>query len=123
LLTRFNDDLAVRPIRILVVEGQPVLLRRLAALREDYSDLELVGPATSIREATSLASAMRPNVALIDQQLSDGDGNDLCDRLHVRLPQIALIILASDSLDETLLRAVESGCPRTFYASNPPVSR
>jgi DNA-binding NarL/FixJ family response regulator len=109
LLTRFNDDLVVRPIRILFVEGQPVLARRLAELRTDYSDLEVVGAATSIREATSLASATQPDVALIDQQLSDGYGSNLCDWLHVRLPQIAVIILASDSLDETLLRAVESG--------------
>src|SRR5579872_6377040 len=109
LLTRFDDDLMVRRIRILVVEGRPVLVRRLAALGTDYSDLQIVAAATSIREATSLACTVQPDVALIDQQLSDGAGSELCDWLHVRLPRIAVVILVSDSLDETLLGAVESG--------------
>lgn len=103
------EDATTWSIRILVVENEPLLAERLACLRAQYSDLELVGAASAVGDAVAIASALRPDVALIDPRLPDADGIELCDHLHHQLPNAAVIILSNDASDELRLRAVESG--------------
>jgi DNA-binding NarL/FixJ family response regulator len=98
-----------RPIRILVVESEPLLAQILAALSDEFSDLELVGAVSTAAEALATAPALEPDVVLIEVRLPDGDGIELCDRLHVQLPDSALIILSADLPEEAMLPAVESG--------------
>jgi DNA-binding NarL/FixJ family response regulator len=98
-----------RPIRILVVESEPFLAQVLAVLSEEFSDLLLVGAASTAAEALAMAPALEPDVALIDAQLPDGGGIELCDRLHSQLPDAALIILSAELSEQAMLPAVESG--------------
>ncbi len=98
-----------RPIRIVVIECEPVLLQRLAVLREEISDFELVGAATTPVDGIAIASALRPDVVLVDNLLPDCDGIQLCDQLQSQLPAASIIILSVDTSDEVILRAVESG--------------
>jgi two-component system, NarL family, response regulator DevR len=102
-------DSTSTPIRILAVAREPLLVDCIGALREEYSDLELVGAATAGAEAVAMASLLQPDIVLIDRELADADGIELCDRLRVQLADGALIIVSKDASDETVLRAVESG--------------
>jgi DNA-binding NarL/FixJ family response regulator len=108
-----------RPIRILVVESEPFLAQVLAALSQEFSDLLLVGAASTAAEALAMAPALEPDVALIDAQLPDGGGIELCDHLHVELPATALIILSEGLPDEGLLLAVESGVSGVLAGTAP----
>lgn len=108
-----------RPIRILVVESEPFLAQVLAALSEEFSDLMLVGAVSTAAEALVMAPALEPDVALIDAQLPDGGGIELCDHLQVALPATVLILLSEGLPDEGLLLAVESGVSGVLAATAP----
>jgi DNA-binding NarL/FixJ family response regulator len=115
--------LASMTIRILVVEGVPMVAERVAALSGEYCDLELVQAAATAADALVIAARLQPDVALIDRELPDCDGIELCDRLRLHAPDAALIILSAENSDQLRLHAVESGAcgiiPR--LASDPDV--
>ncbi len=66
---------------MLVVEDHALLARHTARLLERLGCL-VVGPVGSTAEASRLAEAERPIVALVDLGLSDGYGEDLVEKLQ-----------------------------------------
>ena len=69
---------------------------------------DVVGLAGSVAEALLRAAELRPDTALVDVGLPDGDGFDLAERL-LALPwpiQVVLVSTDSDSAHSTAARRV-----------------
>lgn len=81
--------------RILLVDDHPVVRSGIAALIADESDLEVVGEAASVREATELFARLLPDVSLLDLMLPDGSGIDLIDALRAISPDARFVILTA----------------------------
>jgi len=69
-------------IRIAVVEDHEIVRDAVANLLADTSDMEVVGTASSIREALPLLARLRPQVVLADLALEDGSGMELVRALR-----------------------------------------
>jgi len=85
------------PPSVLVVDDDPVfrdLARRVLA----EEGLEVVAEAESLETALDIAQALRPNAALVDIGLPDGDGRTLARRLS-ELPWRPRIVLTSTDPD------------------------
>jgi two-component system response regulator AlgR len=67
---RVSDD----PLRILIVDDEPLARARMAALCAGRPDLELVGVAEDHDGALALASAARPDLVLLDIAMPGPDG-------------------------------------------------
>src|SRR5262249_53683868 len=89
------------PGTVLVVEDEPSIADVLAiALRSRR--FEVMG-AGSVREGLALAERTRPDAALLDVMLPDGDGRALGRELRERQPDLALVFLpARDSPAEVV---------------------
>src|SRR5688500_1174733 len=61
-------------IRIFLLDDHEVVRRGVRDLLELEDDLEVVGEAGSADEALVLIPAIRPDVAVLDVRLPDGDG-------------------------------------------------
>ncbi|MCC5697703.1 response regulator transcription factor, partial [Klebsiella pneumoniae] len=61
-------------VRVLLVDDHEVVRRGLRDLLDTEDDVEVVGEAGSVDEAMVRARAARPDVAVIDMRLPDGDG-------------------------------------------------
>lgn len=73
-------------------------------------DLEVVGVASRVTEGLALVAASGPDVALCDQQLPDGLGTELADRLRLEGSPVR-VLLMSAMPEETVVRAaVDAGC-------------
>jgi DNA-binding NarL/FixJ family response regulator len=68
------------PIRIAVIDDQPVVARAVAALLAAEAGLEVVGVAGDVADAIELLSQSQPDVAVCDIQLGDESGFSLLDR-------------------------------------------
>lgn len=72
-------------------------------------DLTVVGEAATASQALARVPALRPDVAILDVRLPDGDGVNVCRELRDRLPALACVILTSYHDDDALMHAVLAG--------------
>lgn len=100
---------AVRLIRVFLLDDHEVVRRGVRDLLEAEEDIEVVGEAGTVEEATGRIPATRPDVALLDVRLPDGDGVELCREIRSRHPQIQALVLTSFDDDEALFNAMMAG--------------
>ena len=98
-----------RPIRVFLLDDHEVVRRGLKDLLEIEGEFEVVGEASTAAEALARVPAVRPQVAVLDVRLPDGDGVTVCRELRSRLPELACLMLTSFSDDEALFDAIIAG--------------
>lgn len=96
------------PIRVFVLDDHELVREGLRAVLEREGDIEIVGEAGTMVDGLRLIVASRPDVALVDLSLPDGDGLDACRSVKQRLPDTACLILTSSSSDDVLLSAIRA---------------
>jgi DNA-binding NarL/FixJ family response regulator len=96
-------------IGVLVVDDHPVVLTGLAALIGSDPQLTVVATAKSTTEALALEDHVRPDVAVLDLQLPDGDGITLGIELKQRWPDLRVLILTMHADEATVIQSLASG--------------
>jgi DNA-binding NarL/FixJ family response regulator len=97
------------PITVFVVDDHEIVRRGLCDVLAGEPELAVVGEAASCREALVRVSAIRPDVAVLDVRLPDGNGIELCRELRSALPELRCLVLTSFADDEALANAVLAG--------------
>lgn len=96
-------------IRVLVLDDHEVVRRGLRDLLDGEPDIEVVGEAATAGQALNRGIALRPDVAVLDIRLPDGDGVRVCRELRSSVPEIACLMLTSFDDEDALLDAVMAG--------------
>jgi len=96
-------------IRVFLLDDHEIVRRGLRELLESEDDIEVVGEAGTAAEALGRIPATRPDVAILDVRLPDGDGIEVCRDIRSTHPQIACLMLTSFSEDEALSSAILAG--------------
>jgi DNA-binding NarL/FixJ family response regulator len=96
-------------IRVFLLDDHEVVRRGLADLLQAEGDIEVVGESGSAVEAAHRAPALRPDVAILDARLPDGNGIDVCRDIRAVDPSIKGLILTSYEDDEALFAAIMAG--------------
>jgi CheY-like chemotaxis protein len=94
-------------IRVFLLDDHEVVRRGVAALLEAESDIEVVGEAATAAHALARIPAVRPDVAVLDVRLPDGDGVSVCREIRSRLPGLACLMLTSFSDEEALFTKLD----------------
>ncbi|MEU1230538.1 response regulator transcription factor [Streptomyces sp. NPDC005828] len=97
------------PTRVFLVDDHEVVRRGLRDLLDDEPDLEVVGEASTAAHALARGPALRPDVAVLDVRLPDGDGISVCRELRSRMPGLACLMLTSFDDEDALLDAIMAG--------------
>jgi DNA-binding NarL/FixJ family response regulator len=109
LSTFVGASVRAEPIRALVVDDHQVVADGLALTLSHYADIQVVGVATTVAEAVSLATTHQPNVVLLDYYLPDGTGAMAATEIRVHVPEVAIVVLTANGGDDALLAAVHAG--------------
>ncbi|WP_026401536.1 response regulator transcription factor [Actinomadura rifamycini] len=96
-------------IRVFLLDDHEVVRRGVAALLTAEDDIEIVGEAGTAAEALARIPAARPDVAVLDVRLPDGDGVGVCRDIRSREDAPACLILTSFDDEEALFDAVMAG--------------
>lgn len=96
-------------VRVFLLDDHEVVRRGLADLLQADGDLEVVGEAGTAEEALTRIPPTRPDVAVLDVRLPDGNGIEVCREIRSRHPEIACLMLTSFADDEALFSAVMAG--------------
>lgn len=97
------------PVRIFLLDDHEVVRRGLHDLLDGEVGLTVVGDAGTAEQALVRGPALRPDVAVLDVRLPDGDGVTVCRELRSRIPGLACLMLTSFDDDDALLDAVLAG--------------
>lgn len=96
-------------VRVFLLDDHEVVRRGVADLLEAEPDLTVVGEAATAAEALARVPAVRPDVAVLDVRLPDGDGVTVCRELRSQLPDLRCLMLTSFADDDALFDAIMAG--------------
>ncbi|MEU1273774.1 response regulator transcription factor [Streptomyces sp. NPDC005799] len=97
------------PIRVFLLDDHEVVRRGVHDLLNDEPDISVVGEAATAEQALVRVPALRPQVAVLDVRLPDGDGVSVCRELRSRMPELACLMLTSFDDEEALLDSIMAG--------------
>ena len=110
--TSSRNDPAVMlpPLRVVHIEDNPLNRSLVEAMFSAYPQVRLHSAETAA-EGQAAIESMNPDVALVDINLPDGSGLDLCRRIRA-MPQfhhLPMIALSADALPEHIAKALQTG--------------
>ena len=96
-------------MRVFLLDDHEIVRRGVKELLEAEGDLEVVGEAGTAAEALARIPPTRPDVAVLDVRLPDGDGVQVCREIRSAHPEIQCLMLTSFADDEALFQAIMAG--------------
>src|SRR5215467_5437860 len=96
-------------IGVFLLDDHEIVRRGVRELLEAEPDITVVGEAGTAASALARIPALRPDVAVLDVRLPDGDGVSVCRDIRSRMPQVACLMLTSFGDDEALFDAIMAG--------------
>jgi len=96
-------------INVFLLDDHEIVRRGVKELLEAEPDITVVGEAGTAASALARIPALKPDVAILDVRLPDGDGVSVCRDIRSRMPEVACLMLTSFSDDEALFEAIMAG--------------
>ena len=96
-------------IGVFLLDDHEIVRRGVRELLEAEPDIKVVGEAGTAASALARIPALRPEVAVLDVRLPDGDGVSVCRDIRSSMPEVACLMLTSFGDDEALFDAIMAG--------------
>ncbi|HRQ42228.1 MAG TPA: response regulator transcription factor [Chloroflexota bacterium] len=96
-------------IRLLITDDQTITRSGLHALLAEQPDIEIVGEARDGEEAVAQATALQPDVVLMDLRMPVMNGIEATRRIHRHSPHIGILVLTIFEDDTSVFPAIRAG--------------
>jgi DNA-binding NarL/FixJ family response regulator len=100
---------AQQRIGVFLLDDHEIVRRGVKDLLEAEPGIVVVGEAGTAESALARIPALKPDVAVLDVRLPDGDGVSVCRDIRSRMPEVACLMLTSFGDDEALFDAIMAG--------------
>lgn len=97
------------PTRVVIVDDHVLVREGLRLILDGQPDIEVVGEASDIEGAFTLAATERPQVMLVDLTLGTSDGVALIRELCAQHPRLRVIAVTMHHHEETVRQAFLAG--------------
>ena len=96
-------------VRVFWLDDHELVREGVRSLLESDEDVVVVGEAASAHEAITRVPLAKPDVAILDVRLEDGNGIEVCRELRSSMPQLVCLMLTSFADDEAVYASVMAG--------------
>jgi DNA-binding NarL/FixJ family response regulator len=96
-------------IGVFLLDDHEIVRMGVRELLEAEPDITVVGEAGTAASALARIPALRPDLAVLDVRLPDGDGVTVCREIRSKMPEVACLMLTSFGDDEALFDAIMAG--------------
>lgn len=96
-------------VRVFLLDDHELVREGVRTLLESDEDIEVVGEAGTASEALTRIPLAKPDVAILDVRLEEGNGIEVCREVRSAVPEMACLILTSFADDEALYASVMAG--------------
>jgi DNA-binding NarL/FixJ family response regulator len=107
--TRCDETTAEWPISVFLLDDHEVFRRGLRDLLAAEPDIDVVGEAGTVAAALRRLAVLRPDVAVLDVRLPDGNGISVCREIGTMQRGTACLMLTAFGDDQALLSAILAG--------------
>ena len=107
-------------IRVLLVDDQALLRMGFRLILETESDIEVAGEAADGAAGVAMASALQPDVVLMDVRMPGVDGIAATAAITAAGPDRKVIILTTFDLDEYVFAGLKAGASGFLLKDAPP---
>ncbi|MFC7330982.1 response regulator [Marinactinospora rubrisoli] len=108
------------PVRVLIVDDDPLLRAGLAMMLGGAPDIRLVAEAGDGAQVGALVARHAPDVVLMDIRMPGVDGLAATEALRSRPGAPEVIVLTTFDADEHVLRALRAGAAGFVLKDTPP---
>jgi two-component system, NarL family, nitrate/nitrite response regulator NarL len=110
LFERLNEKgkFVKNPIKVAIVDDHPIFLAGVDKILSADAHFELIAEATALAHAAELARNFKPDVMLIDYDMSDLVASTVAE-VKVAFPRIRLLLLSEDGSEEKVRAAFKAG--------------
>jgi two-component system, NarL family, response regulator DevR len=99
----------VSTLPVFLLDDHDIVRKGVRALLEADGDIEIVGEASTVADARRLVPVLAPRVLVLDDELPDGSGLDLCRALQLLAPETRVVVLSSRETQEAVVEAMQAG--------------
>ncbi|ORC22180.1 MULTISPECIES: response regulator transcription factor [Rothia] len=96
-------------LKVLLADDQDMVRSGFALILSMEDDIEVVGQARNGAEALELATALQPDVVLMDVQMPVMDGIAATASITASLPAVSVLILTTFDREDYLFAALQAG--------------
>ena len=97
-------------IRVLIADDHKMFAESVARVLADQPDLQVVAVVETADAAVTYAARLRPDIAVIDYRLPDGDGATVATRIRATNPATQIVMLTGLGDERLVVAAIEAGC-------------
>lgn len=97
------------PIRILLVDDQPLFRGAIASLLAEQEDMLVVGEAENGLDGVEQAHALRPDLVVMDVEMPGMNGVVATHLIREQLPDVKVVMLTVSEADDHLFDAIRFG--------------
>jgi DNA-binding NarL/FixJ family response regulator len=96
-------------LRIFLVDSHDIVRRGIASILEPEDDMDVVGAADSFATAMPSITDLRPDVVVLDAELPDRSGIELCREVRATDPDVKCLVLTRSDDAEQISAAILAG--------------
>ena len=96
-------------VKIMIVDDHPMVIEGLRSLLADQADISIAHTCTQGEEALRLLRVRKPDVVLLDINLPDINGTDLCKQIRNAFPAVRILGMSTYSEPSLIHQMIQNG--------------
>lgn len=96
-------------IKVFITDDHYMVVEGIRSLLANERDIEMMGSASNVESCKAFLKNRQPDVLLLDINLPDGNGVDLCKELREKYPQMAILGISTFNQASYIQEMMDNG--------------